>query len=103
MIMKKKVKIIAYYVSFSGAMQQKEWEVDTIDDAKAFIENKTDELERPIYGLSSTKKEEWNMTSRSSPSIGTAARPSSTIRTVANWKKKLTIITIKIRRNKLWQ
>ena len=61
MIMKKKVKIIAYYVSFSGAMQQKEWEVDTIDDAKAFIENKTDELERPIYGLSSTKKEEEGM------------------------------------------
>lgn len=61
MIMEKKVKIIAFYVSFTGAMKQKEWEVDTVGDAKAFIEKETDELTRPIYGISSTTKEEEGM------------------------------------------
>ena len=58
MYMNKKVIIKAYYISHTGLQKEVEWEVDTVGEAKTFIESKSSEYEQPQYELTATRVEE---------------------------------------------
>lgn len=55
--MKNIVKITAYYTNSLGEMQQREWELGTLAEAKEFVESMSRNTE-PVYTASSSKVEE---------------------------------------------
>lgn len=49
----KKAKIKAFYISSFATQQTREWEFETIQQAKEFIEGNMDEISKPQYKLES--------------------------------------------------
>jgi hypothetical protein len=49
-----KVKIIAYYISQTGDVQEASWETDTVDEARSYIEKNLAEIQKPKYNLSAS-------------------------------------------------